>query len=561
MNNKYESLFNLLFSNTHDKVLLLNRDKKILDINLPFLNEYALIKQNLIGQSFHDLCTQIELDTSCGLVDCAVDDICYIYIEKTAEKNQTEFIANMSHDLRTPITGILGLAQSLKEEAENEGYRDDANLLIDTTTELLQILNEAIEVVHLEKGQPKTTEIFSIQQLCEHNIALLKPAAKHKKLQLQIELSDEIPNLVQGNRIYLDRCLLNLLSNAIKFTHAGVVKLTVTLDSIENNVAQINFKVIDTGIGMSESQYQQPVPSPQGIYNSNGLGLYAVKQYIKALHGRLSLQSSATGTIFCIQIPLIVIASIHQKNNFLESLLNSEVKISNPSAHILVVENSDLAAYILRETLERCQCTCDLASIGQQAIDLVKIRNYDLILLNIGLPDTDGIQVAKQIHQLSSTIPIIAMSVHLSQDKKQFYKENGIHELIVKPITLKILQKILNKYSLINTTSTAIDLQDGANHTNGNLSAAKELLVLMSQTLTNDVHQIKNFYQQQNFTELYRIVHKFYGGLCYCGVPRLRELTKELERSLMEKKYDNIEYLINSIANEATTVLHEIKKI
>jgi two-component system, OmpR family, aerobic respiration control sensor histidine kinase ArcB len=270
-------------------------------------------------------------------------------IAAEASHAKSEFIANMSHDIRIPLTGILGLTEGLIDTADNtlvslqqtsstksiesltehysivnkliEVVQEDGQLVLGSADELLQLLNEILETVRLESGKiSEKAESFDLRELVTHNIELMQAVARHRGLELISEIDEHIPQYFSGLRNYLDRSLVNLLGNALKFTEKGFVKLKVELqteyDKIYNLGDNIELKITvqDTGIGIPKDKFKtifehfsRLTPSYQGIYKGAGLGLYTVKRYIEAMGAKIDVESEVgKGTCFIIKLPLTV---------------------------------------------------------------------------------------------------------------------------------------------------------------------------------------------------------------------------------------------------------------
>lgn len=509
-------------------------------------------------------------------------------LAEASSKAKSEFIANISHDIRTPITGILGLAQSLKDSAENEERRDDAELLMNTTNELLNLLNEVVDIVRLESGYNKMkSELFSIKALAEHNFLLLNASAKNKKIDFTVTIDENVPNYVLGNRVYVDRILLNLLSNAIKFTHEGHVKLSITTQPTENNIAHITFTVEDTGIGIPESQYEKIfenffrlTPSYQNIYKGSGLGLFTVKQYLNALDGKVKVVSKeGKGSTFIVTIPLKPSQKMPFATNRPEKTTHGKETdrfgVQNALACVLVVEDNPLAARMARQLLQKCLCASEVASTAQEALRMMAEKSYDLILMDIGLPDMSGLEAAQQIKQClkQSAPPIVVLTGHLSDDEKNKYLEAGIQEALLKPMTLTTTQKILKQFVFPNKSTKkndyvmvdeiaqleTLDLDEGARLAGNNMTAAKEVMEMLIEALPADLEKLKSLHASHDIESMYQLVHKIYGGLCYCGVPRLRELTKRLKISLIENDLLTLDKQLEALLYEADNVMRESK--
>lgn len=382
-----------------------------------------------------------------------------------ASKAKSDFIANMSHDIRVPLAGILGLIQELINTADDtdeilpqialtndieakekcllllnqfiKKIQEEGGLLLGCADELLQFLNEILETMRLDSGKlSEEAKSFNLRELLAHNIELNMPTARHKKLQLTCEVEEAIPVYFHGIRHYLDRTILNMLSNGLKFTKDGFVKLKVEIAGEKRpNYSlgdKINLKITiqDSGMGIPKDKFQtifenfsRLTPSYQGSYKGAGLGLYTVSKYIESMNAKIKVESEVgKGSSFIINVPLIVSDHADQEKTSYRStkihrpLVVKEFSPSKPIkikeqpkdadiVKILVVEDNSIAARVAVSLIERLYscCSCDIAKEGKQAIEMVKNNKYDLIFMDIGLCDgDDGIVVTRKIRALGN---------------------------------------------------------------------------------------------------------------------------------------------------------------
>jgi PAS domain S-box-containing protein len=425
---------------------------------------------------------------------------------EAANQAKSEFIANMSHDIRTPLTGIIGMTQDMFNVADDikpmleqttvhkkavpqdkyfnllkhivDTVQEDSQLLIGATDELLELCNEILETMRLESGHsPEETESFNFQDLVKRNISLLQPTASHKKLTLSCDIDKKMPTYFSGLRNYLDRTLLNLLSNALKFTEKGFVKLIVRLAGPtsstyhQGNVLTLEITVEDSGKGIPKDKFEtifehfsRLTPSYQGMYKGAGLGLYTVKRYIAAMDATIKVQSEiGKGSRFIISLPLTISDHSDREKEAIpqpETVAQSARAISKPkertkeniSAAVLVVEDNLLAAISLQSFLTRLNCASDHAETGEQAITMVQTNDYDLVLMDVGLGDgMDGIETTKQIRRLNkqklSELPIIAVTGHANDpETRDEALTAGIQEVYTKPLQPSTLETLLEHY-------------------------------------------------------------------------------------------------------------------
>ncbi|MDF1760531.1 MAG: response regulator [Coxiellaceae bacterium] len=482
-------------------------------------------------------------------------------------KARSELIANMNHDIRTPITGILGLAQSFRDTANSDKQSNDADLLIRTTEELLTLLNEVIEIVDIENGPlEQRQEAFSIRDIVEHNIALIHSAINHKLLDLHTEVGSTVPAYVWGNRIYMDRILLNLLGNAVKFTEKGIIRLEVHVLRFDKKSVWIEFELSDTGIGISENQFEKIFerfsrisPSYKGIYKGNGLGLFMVKRYIESMKGSIDVSSQeGKGSKFTVRVPFLVAEKSVTPLRLSQAATEKNVFI--PPEHfatVLVVEDNMLAGRMVKELLTKHGCQVELARTGVSALSMAKHKRYDLVLMDVGLPDIDGIEVVRRIRhqQPCANVPIVALTGHMTAELKQNCLEVGMQDTLSKPVSLQTIQQLLHVYLKEKVTvdgkirqQAVIDIDDGAQLAGGNREHAKEMIIILVSKLPLELEQLQSLAGEGKLDMMYELVHKLYGGLCYCGVPQLRAVTKCLKDALLAKDHQQVQVALQDFA-------------
>lgn len=413
---------------------------------------------------------------------------------------KSDFIANMSHDIRTPITGMLGMVQDLTLAADHaeqslasgkdpngllkemvSTVRRDGHHLTNATNQLLHLCNEILELTRLECGQSqKHEDTFSLCALIQDNLALLMPTAKHKNLLLTMKTDPSLPDILTGSRVYLDRILLNLVGNALKFTHKGHVRVVVALDAehdqnlVPGSTVRLKLTVEDSGIGIPKDKFDvifehfsQLTPSHHGLYKGAGLGLYTVKRFVKAMSGTIALESVVgRGTTFEVTLPFIVaeqktVPDASRPLSVTPCLGEDLAPILSPRprsslgntafrAFVLVVEDNELAAFAVRFALERLHCRVEVACNGHMALNKIDAADYDLVLMDIGLPDIDGIEVTKKIRVHNdiqkAAVPVVALTGHAALTEGRQALAAGMQKVICKPAHTADLAAVLNQF-------------------------------------------------------------------------------------------------------------------
>ncbi len=514
---------------------------------------------------------------------------------ETANHAKSAFIANMSHDIKTPVAGILSMAENLMFRLSDPDDRQSAGYLVNASLQLLEILNEVVELARLgEVHEQKHETTFQLRALTNNIIDLMRPALKDRSIDFSVSYEDDVPEKIKGNQIYLHRILLNLTANAIKFTEKGGVSIQVAVSKQTSDNIVLKIAVKDTGIGIPVEQqneifeqFTRLSPSYSGNYKGSGLGLFIVKQYLEQLCGTISLQSApGTGSTFTCFIPFgrvynnegvppdenqssVDAVTAPAVENTIKLELNSKKQLK-----ILVVEDDTLAQQAIREKLQRLGHKVLIASTGNQALHFFSSDYFDLIFLDLGLPDIDGTIVAESIFHdekyQQRKIPIVALSAHAQGLSQEKYQAIGIDVLMHKPLMLQQAVEVIEQLvygeekppvrdqpSNVNHEEI-IDLNLGAKIIGKDYDTALELLQMFVNQLPSDLAELEDAYQHHKFDQLGKIVHRLHGSLCYCGAPRFKKVVQQFDVALQEKK-DRSElsytYLYEAINEQADLLM------
>ena len=389
---------------------------------------------------------------------------------EAANQAKSVFIANISHDLRTPLTGLLGMAEVLQQEVQTAQGKAAAADLLKAGAMLLNLLNEVIAFSRCEAGGLPVHEIkFDLLEVTKSIVTLLKPSAQEKNLEFNVSLGNHLPRYVIGDAIRLQRILLNLLSNAIKFTHQGAIDFSVQLIRRKHHRAIIEFRVRDTGIGIREDQqafiftrFSRLHPAYEGQYPGSGLSLALVKQFVDELAGEIHVESAeGTGSTFSCLIPLRIPLSLgseysHRVSspppenvNIKNPVIPFKPKLSSPAkAFVLVVEDNLIAQRVIKHLLESLNVVVETADNGAQALQKIQHYDYPLVMMDLGLPDQDGYQVTTTIHQWQRQHQhpvslVVALSAHLGEVERQRCLAVGMMRAYEKPLQRKAAEELL----------------------------------------------------------------------------------------------------------------------
>ena len=522
--------------------------------------------------------------------------------EKAEEASElkSQFIMNMQHDLRTPASGVAAMLEILANKEIDSDKKETLEEIADSSRKLLNILNAILEFDSVEKGTlPVLSEKFNLHDVISDVKALEAPTATLKHIDIKTHIDDRLPQELIGDPFRVQRILINLLSNAIKFTSKGYVEIDEILwEHVDDRNVLVQIIVKDTGIGIPKNKqkviferFTRLDPSNKGIHEGLGLGLSMVKQFVEEMKGNIEIKSTlGQGTTFICTLPFKlpepeqeaithVISEVSSLASLIEILEKQDEKQS--SSKILLVEDDKIAQLIGTSLLaDEFNAQLDVATTGQEAVDLVKKSKplYDLIFMDIGLPDGSGCKFAKQIHDISqatSKIPIIALTAHDNDDIRQECRVCGMQDYLTKPLGIlkmdQVFQKWLHK-TVDHTQKTGkkaaennkvIDLDLGAKLINGDVKKAKETLKVLINMLPDYEKQLKASFKDNNFDELKNISHKLKGATTYCGTPRLKLSAKILEekiRLMDDLKKVEIEPLYKNLLTEINNLNKAYKK-
>ncbi len=365
---------------------------------------------------------------------------------------KSEFLANMSHEIRTPMNGILGLLHILSSTPLDAMQNDYVEKALFSTKELLRIINDILDFSKIEAGKLEMEKTpFTIHDVCSEMESLFGHAMRDKGLESHLHEGDYASTPILGDPLRLKQVLLNLLSNAIKFTGKGKVSLHITGTKHQNNSLHFLFKIQDTGIGLTQEQinhlfsaFSQADTSVTRKYGGTGLGLAICKSIVKMMQGDIWVESAiGQGSTFFFTALFELADEKNLEQATTTELIHGEIKYSG---HILLVEDNSINQIIAEELLQSVGYTIDIANNGQEALDMLDKKHYDIVLMDIQMPIMDGLTATKAIREKPqfAKLPIVAMSAHAMIGDREKSLKYGMNDHITKPISPNILYRTLN---------------------------------------------------------------------------------------------------------------------
>jgi signal transduction histidine kinase len=375
-----------------------------------------------------------------------------------AAKAKSDFLSNMSHEIRTPMNAIIGMSDLLLEkglEGESKEYLKSIKYSADN---LLVIINDILDFSKIEAGKIVFENIdFNLAERLLELKKTFKHKAQEKGVSLDINIEASLPKMIKGDPYRLNQILFNLVGNSVKFTSKGSIYVDVSLHSANNKCVNICFKIIDTGIGIPESKintvfesFSQAYTDTTRKFGGTGLGLAITKNLTELQKGSILLESElGVGTTFTITLPFekstAVVAPIketqQQQNKDLDQM------------QILVVEDNSMNQFVVNQILTKWNARITMANNGKEAIELMSKNTYDLVLMDLQMPEMSGYDATSYIRSknttvLNPTIPIIALTADAFSETKRKVLEAGMNDFITKPFSQEELYVKIVKQAL-----------------------------------------------------------------------------------------------------------------
>lgn len=382
---------------------------------------------------------------------------------EAANDAKTVFIANMSHDIRTPLSGIVGLTQMLLDSERNPNKKQHIEWIHESGEQLLDLLNGILEMVSADKVRETTLHLasFDLRECIDGILQLAKPSTELKGLQLNVNVDASIPHYVVSDRTKLHRILLNLLGNAIKFTQKGQITIAVSLLSLDQDSMNLRFAIIDTGIGIPAQaqdkifeRFYKNTPSYEGVYSGNGLGLHIAQSYAALLGSEMKLISKeGVGTTFYFDLNLKI---GHKKDAILpidKALpIQSQEPMRSKEPHLLLVEDNHIARRVVESIAKETGWAFVSVGDGEMAFSAFEKQAFDVIITDIGLPGISGIELTCRIRALEKQkgqkpTPIIGLSAHAQGQIRQECLEAGMNDVYTKPLNIALMKEIKNSWA------------------------------------------------------------------------------------------------------------------
>jgi PAS domain S-box-containing protein len=475
-----------------------------------------------------------------------------------AQKAKEQFLANISHEIRTPINGIAGMAELLSQHPTAEEQKTYLNAIRSAADNLKVIINDILDLASIESGKLKFEHIgFSVKDLLSSLIDSFSMQAKEKRIELRLDFDEQADTIVIGDPVRLNQIMINLISNAVKFTHSGTIAIHCSVLRKLGRHYDMQFQVADTGIGIPADKlttifesFSQADESVTRKYGGTGLGLTIVRQLVELQRGRITVESQeGLGSRFTVVIPYLV----GNTEDIVDTSRQWNIHHSLRGVNVLLVEDNDINRLYANSILKTWECNIDMAENGYVAVEKVKNRPFDIVLMDIQMPVMDGFESTKAIRLSDgpwNTVPIIGLTANATRKDIEKCLAAGMNDCIPKPFTPEDLFRALVKHAptpaptpvvalpaektAATSTRTTVDLSYLQKISGNNEAFMKEMITTFLDTIPKSLTELRGLTDARDWKGLAGSIHKIKPSLALMGLTRARDTAARIEHDARE---------------------------
>jgi signal transduction histidine kinase/CheY-like chemotaxis protein len=411
-------------------------------------NEFKMRRMAILNKKIGDLAKREAMNSKKKAINA-----------ETENRQKSEFLAIMGHELRTPLNSIIGYTRILLNDEKNQDKINQLNIINSQGESLVKIINDILDISRIESGKINiVNKIFNLESLIDGILASINIDLKNRNNKIIIKKSDNLSKYIITDPLRLEQILINLLSNAIKFTENGIIIFEIIEDkNIIHNKKKFIFKVSDNGIGIDKKKlkfifkkFAQVHDSRIRRYKGTGLGLFIVKKLVGLLNGKINVESKkGEGSIFTVEFNFKIPKQEQIEKTIAKPIIQKNINQDLGKMKIILAEDNKNNQELVKKMLEIKNSSVFIANNGLEVLKLLEKEKYDLILMDIEMPELDGLETTARIRESKreyKNIPIIALTAYASEKDRTNCLKIGINDFIAKPIQFENFYEKINKF-------------------------------------------------------------------------------------------------------------------
>lgn len=474
------------------------------------------------------------------------------------QKAKEQFLANISHEIRTPINGIAGMAGLLSGDSGPEERNTYLNAIKHSAENLKVIINDILDLAAIESGKLRLEKIpFNLHDLLPSVVGMFAYQAKEKKLSLDYAMDPELNRILIGDPVRLNQILINLISNAVKFTHSGDILVRCSTEKMRKTGCVVKVEVKDTGVGVPADKldtifesFSQADASVTRKYGGSGLGLTIVKQLVELQLGTIQVISQEhQGSNFIVRIPYTFSKSepLRKPPTSAYDRHTGNARVDETS--VLLVEDNDINRLYAKTILQQWSCQVDIAENGLVAIEKIKNNHYDIVLMDVQMPVMDGFEATRAIRLMSTPMrdtPIVALTANATRADIDKCLASGMNDYLPKPFTPDDLFRKMFTDLEVSRKSIAPERQSPAPKTNYDLAYLRsvsdnnqdfiqEMVQTFVETIPPVLKEMEASVSANDWTKLSRLAHQIKPSFSLLGLEDLRKTVSTIEENARDQ--------------------------